>query len=121
MHEMSLVRSLLAQVREFATAHGGGTVRRVRVQVGPLSGVEPVQLASAWRQLCGPAALEEAQLEIEEVALEVRCQQCQGVFRPESFSFRCPACDSTQTEVVAGEGVILDNILLDELQQGVPQ
>ena len=48
MHEMSLARCLLAQVGHLVEAHGGGTVRSIRVQLGPLSGVEPLLLASAF-------------------------------------------------------------------------
>ena len=48
MHEMSLVRSLLAQADEIAAAEGG-TLKTVRVQLGPLSGVEGTLMLSAWR------------------------------------------------------------------------
>jgi hydrogenase nickel incorporation protein HypA/HybF len=118
MHEMSLVRSLLAQVRELAKAHGGAVVQRIRVQVGPLSGVEPLLLASAWEQLRGEAAMPQATLELEEVPLEARCRACDGVFQPVRFRFRCPLCGSSETDVVRGDGVVLHSIELDDAQEG---
>ena len=56
MHEMSLVRSLLAcRSGQVAAANGGGTMRTVRVQVGPLSGVEPALLVVGVRAICDMA------------------------------------------------------------------
>jgi hydrogenase nickel incorporation protein HypA/HybF len=75
-------------------------------------------LYSAWEHARDEAALEEAILEVEEVPLEAACRGCGDVFQPVRFSFRCPTCGSTQTDVVRGDGVILDSMVLDELQQG---
>jgi hydrogenase nickel incorporation protein HypA/HybF len=114
MHEMSLIRSLLAQVRELVKEHGGGIVRGIRVQVGPLSGVEPLLLASAWTHLRGAAALGEATLDVEQVPLEAVCRTCDNVFQPVRFCFRCPTCRGTETDVVRGDGVVLHSIVLDD-------
>ena len=123
MHEMSLIRSLLTQVRELAKEHGGGIVREIRVQVGPLSGVEPSLLASAWTHLRGAAELGEATLDVEQVLLEAACRTCDNVFHPVRFCFRCPKCGGTETDVVRGDGVVLygivlDDAVLDDAEQG---
>jgi hydrogenase nickel incorporation protein HypA/HybF len=118
MHEMSLVRSLLAQVEELVASNGGGTLRRVRVQVGPLSGVEPALMASAWDQLFSSEANGAATLEIEHVPLVARCRPCDRAFRPVRFRFRCPVCGGGETDVVSGDGVILHSIVLDDLEPG---
>ena len=49
MHEESLVRSLLEQVRRLVREHAAETVERIEVEVGPLSGVELDLLRSARR------------------------------------------------------------------------
>jgi len=118
MHEMSLVKSLIAQVDKLVASNGGGTLRRVRVQVGPLSGVEPALMKSAWEQWCAAAGRRGATLEIEQVPLVARCRTCNRAFHPVRFRFRCPACGGTQTETVSGDGVILHSIALDDAQQG---
>ena len=114
MHEMSLIRSLLTQVRELVHEHGAGIVRNVRVQVGPLSGVEPLLMASAWTGLRGTVALGEATLDVEQVPLEAACRTCDNVFQPVRFCFSCPKCGGTETEVVRGDGVVLHSIVLDD-------
>jgi hydrogenase nickel incorporation protein HypA/HybF len=118
MHEMSLVRSLMAQVEQLVTSNGGGTLRRARVQIGPLSGVEPALMASAWEQLCAAGGLAGATLEIEEVPLVARCRNCDLPFQPVRFRFRCPACGRAETEIVSGDGIILHSIALEDAQQG---
>jgi len=118
MHEMSLVRSLVAQIRPLIAANGGGTLRQVRVQVGPLSCVEPALLASAWDQSQDTGSLGLAVLEIEEVPLIARCRTCDAEFQPVQFRFHCPACGGTQTDAIWGDGVILHSIVLDDAEQG---
>ena len=99
-------------------AHGGGTVRSIRVQLGPLSGVEPLLLASAWERVRCDATLGEATLEVEEVPLEARCRTCHNEFQPVRFCFRCPRCGGTETDVVRGENVVLRSIVLDDAEEG---
>ena len=118
MHELSLVRSLMVQVGQIVAQNGGGVVRQVLVQIGPLSGVEGALMSSAWEQLCSRAALGEAMLEIEEVPLVALCRSCQTTFEPVRFCFFCPSCGGTQTETVSGDGVTLHSIVLDDADQG---
>jgi hydrogenase nickel incorporation protein HypA/HybF len=119
MHEFSLVRSLLQQVRQLAADHGGGAVRHVRLQLGPLSGFEPALLLSAWQQSRDDGGLSRAELEIESVPLEAVCQNCSGTFQPLQFRFVCPVCGSGDTNVVRGDGVVLESIVLEESQPSV--
>ena len=117
MHERSLARSILAQVAQIAVAEGGGLVREVRVQCGPLSGVEPELLASAFDALRAEAEMPITALFIENVPLAAVCKTCNNHFEPERFRFRCPHCGSEKAEVVAGEGVILESIVLEPVGQ----
>ena len=48
MHEASLARALLNQVAQIARDRQGQAVLEVIVQVGPLSGVEPLLLVEAF-------------------------------------------------------------------------
>ena len=114
MHELSLVRSLLAQVSQIASDHGGGGVREICVQCGPLSGVEPALMLSAFESLRDDANWLRTALRIEEVPLQATCEACRHTFEPERFRFACPRCGSAQTRATSGEGVILESITLEE-------
>ena len=118
MHEISLVQVLIEQVHELVASNGGGRVRYVRVELGPLSGVEPAIMASAWERLRNGAGLGDATLVIDEVPLVVLCRTCIRTFQSIRFSFHCPECRGIETETVSGEGVILHSIELDGIQEG---
>jgi hydrogenase nickel incorporation protein HypA/HybF len=112
MHELGIVRRLLSYVRELQAANGGGAVREIRVQLGPLSGVEAELLLSAFQQLRDRETLTETILTIESVTLEACCRACDHRFQPLQFRFHCPRCGSSETEITQGDGVILESISL---------
>jgi hydrogenase nickel incorporation protein HypA/HybF len=118
MHERSLVRALMTQVDALVASHGGGTPQSVRLELGPLSGVEPALVRSAWEQLRGPAGFERTTLEIDQVPLVARCRACGETFEPVRFCFRCPQCGGAETEAISGDGVVLHSIVIDDSPQG---
>lgn len=108
MHEVSLVRSLLEQVDRIVTSQGGRAAVEVRVEIGPLSGVEPLLVKEAFVQLAGNGTLI-----IDEVPLTARCDSCHTEFEVESFRFVCPRCDSRETCVVRGDAFRLMSVTVD--------
>ena len=116
MHEYSLVRSLLAQVREAASPHADEVVDEVVISIGLLAGVEPLLLASAFEFLSMNTAYCRTRLVIELSPLRLTCQSCGYEFETEQVDFVCPACASVRTRVIAGDGVILRRLVLREWQ-----
>jgi len=119
MHETSLVRSLIRQVWQLVAQHGGGQVSEVLLEVGPLSGVEPLLLQSAWREQVSEMEFATTVLSIDEVPLTVRCCGCDHEFESVKFNFRCPCCQGVDTHVIRGEGLLLQSITLDQPAAGV--
>jgi hydrogenase nickel incorporation protein HypA/HybF len=105
MHERSLVQSLLKQVDAIRRQHDAKHVSEVRVEVGPLSGVEPLLLAAAFEQLAG------AKLTIDEVALLAECQSCGREFELNDFDFHCPSCRGN-VRVTRGDEFLLVSVSL---------
>ena len=118
MHEASLIRTLIAQVAELLSPYSGATLRRIRIQVGPLSCVEPALLISAWEQHRESGVDPMATLEIDEVPLVARCHTCAADFEPVKFCFRCPRCGGSDTKAIAGDGVMLQSIEIEEASHG---
>jgi hydrogenase nickel incorporation protein HypA/HybF len=112
MHELGIVRRLLTQVRELQAANGSAAVREIRVQLGPLSGVEAELMLTAFQQLRDREALTETILTIESVPLKACCRACAHQFQPLQFRFQCPRCGASDTEITQGDGVILESISL---------
>ncbi len=112
MHEASLIVSLLKQVDELVTTHGGGRVRAVRVEVGPLAGVEPVLLNEAFLRLRASSSAAEAELIVDAVALTSRCRACQLEYQSDELRFVCPTCGGMNTELTGGDSFILHSFTL---------
>ena len=107
MHEQSLVRALLEQASDVCRQHGATAVTEIRVEVGPLSGVEPLLLTSAFEQLAPVSAA----LVIDQVALSARCLVCHHEFEISDFVFRCPTCDGN-VKIIRGDNIQLVSVSL---------
>ena len=118
MHEQSVIRALLEQVDAICKVHGARYVTEIRVEVGPLSGVEPLLLASAFEQRTPGGTAQGAQLLVDEVALLARCTSCEHEFEPSDFIFRCPRCGSN-VRVLRGDDIQLVSVSMptNELPQ----
>ncbi|MFO0808364.1 MAG: hydrogenase maturation nickel metallochaperone HypA [Gemmataceae bacterium] len=65
MHEMSLLRGLLAQIDELARKNGAGRVCVVRLKLGPLAHIEPDHLREHFVEAARGTVAEDAHLDIE--------------------------------------------------------
>ena len=115
MHEHSLVRTLLGQVDRLCKTHGGVSVLEVRVQIGPLSGVEPLLVASAFERLQDGTSAADAELVINEVPLEVQCPHCGQESEIRDFCFRCQRCGHDNVRIVRGDEFQLVSVKLDSI------
>ncbi len=112
MHEASLVRTLLAKVAAVCLEHQGDSVTEVCVELGPLSGVEPLLVQSAFEQLAPEHGMVTAKLVITEIPLEAKCRDCGAVFEIQKFRFRCEICESPSIQVVRGDEFRLLNVTI---------
>lgn len=111
MHELSLVKSLLAQVDRIRSDNGGLAVDGIHVEVGPLSGVEPVLLQTAFEQIAQEYGVAGARLVIDEVPLTARCKSC-GPVAVEPVRIRCPHCGNDDVQIVSGDEVRLNSVTI---------
>src|SRR6478736_553626 len=103
MHEHSLVCALLEQVDRLCADHGGNPVREVRVEIGPLSGVEPLLVISAFERLKQDTSAADAQLVIDNVPLVAVCCACGQESEIEDYCFHCAHCGHVEVRVVRGD------------------
>jgi len=111
MHEQSLVKNLLKHVDDIRRQHDAEHVTKVCVEVGPLSGVEPLLLAAAFEQLAPGGTAASATLVIDEVALLAQCESCDLEFEVGDFVFRCPTCRGN-VKVIRGDDFQLVSVSL---------
>lgn len=65
MHEMSLLRSLLAKIEGLARENGSRRVTVVRLKLGPLAHIEPDHLREHFVEAASGTLAEGARLDIE--------------------------------------------------------
>ena len=117
MHEASLVQALLAQSARILQEYGGRSVESIRVETGPLSGVEPLLIKSAFERMCDTTPCRGAILTIEEVPLSARCRRCRVEFEIEAFRFVCPSCEATSVQVTRGDEFRLVDVTIHEADE----
>jgi hydrogenase nickel incorporation protein HypA/HybF len=113
MHELSIVASLFEIVEEKAKEQQAVRVVRISLKVGQLAGVVPEFLQTAFDSYKRDTIAAEALLEITSVPLRVKCRKCQAVTEKDDFVFTCPACGSTELEVLEGTELLLDKLDLE--------
>ena len=113
MHEESLVRSLLRQVELIADEHRATEITEIEVEIGPLSGVEPLLVQSAFARVAASTACGSARLSIHQVELEALCESCGQQFEMQELQFRCPCCEANGIRIVRGDEFRLMNVTLE--------
>lgn len=110
MHELSIVISIVELASEVAE---GGAVRRVTIEIGKLSGVEPEAIAFCFLEVARGTPVEGAALDICEVDAAARCDVCGAEFPTPDMLSACP-CGSRQFQRLRGEELNIKSIEIEE-------
>ncbi len=103
MHEMALTESIVEITVEAAKKQGAEKVKRVFVDVGALSHVEPDALQFCFAAVSAGTIAEGAELEIDGVPGAGWCLDCgKTVALAERFG-ACPECGGAHVQMTAGD------------------
>jgi hydrogenase nickel incorporation protein HypA/HybF len=111
VHEYGLIQSLIDRVEAEAHKHGARAVRRLRVRLGELAGVDGALLSAAWETFRERTLCSGAPLELVPVPARWECARCHAPVQRGAI-LRCPACASP-ARLVEGDDLILERIELD--------
>lgn len=103
MHEMSICEGILQVMEEQAEQQNFSRVKRVWLEIGPLSGVELEALRFGFDVVTRNSLAEHAELEIIETPGEAWCLECSKTVPVRQRFDSCPECDSYQLQVTSGE------------------
>jgi len=94
MHEISLVQGLLRQLAELARQHNSRAISKVRVEIGPLSGIVIDSFQFGFEVLAAEEKLtSEALLEIVAPPIQYKCRSCGHVCLDQAGApDACPEC-----------------------------
>ena len=113
MHELSICQALLDQVAQLACERQAERVVSVTVRIGPLSGIEPRLLESAYPLASAGTLAAGSRLIVERSPLRVRCRECGAECEVSPSSLLCTACRGWRTEILSGDELLLASIELE--------
>jgi hydrogenase nickel incorporation protein HypA/HybF len=115
MHELGIAASVLQEAQQEAMRRPG-RLRKVKVRVGELSGVNPEALSFSFEVLARDARLEPLELEIESCARRQRCPACDQTFAVAGYDLTCPRCGAADTEFVSGDELELASLEMEDYE-----
>jgi hydrogenase nickel incorporation protein HypA/HybF len=116
MHELAVCQALLRQVLEVAENRYSRRVGRIKLCIGPLAGVEPALLKSAFPLVAAGTPCEGATIEIENVPVRVRCQICGSASQTRSNRLLCTDCGTWRVTLISGDEMFLASVELPDAQ-----
>lgn len=112
MHELSICQNIVTQVTDIAAQHNASGIALIRLQIGPLSGVETALLEHAFPMATAGSVAEDATLEIEAMPIRVQCKRCQTLSDASASCLICRQCGERQTTLVSGDEMLLASVEL---------
>lgn len=113
MHELSIVLNIIDIAESEAAKAGADAVKRIELDIGKLSTVEPMAFDFAWKQAVRNTMLEHAERVTNYVAGLGRCTECGTEFSMKELFDPCPACGSFLSEVIRGRELQVRSISID--------
>jgi hydrogenase nickel incorporation protein HypA/HybF len=114
MHELAIAQDILEIVRQSVPEGQEAAVRKVRIRVGMLSGVVADSLDFCFGVMLNDTKMNQASLAIERVPTVFRCRDCARTFQIRDSAFICPACKSTNLELISGKELEVVEIELED-------
>ncbi len=119
MHELSICQAALQQVLAVASSRNMKHVGRIRLRVGPLSGVEASLLLRAFPLIAAGTRCEAAIVEIEETPVIVHCKVCGSTSDALANRLLCAGCGAWQVALVSGDELMLASVEPAERQDAL--
>ncbi len=102
MHEVSLLESMLDLIEDNARDEAYSRVKRVCIEIGTLSCVEPDALRFAFNVVMQDTLAEDALLDILAIPGRAWCPLCRNTIAIDSLYDPCPNCQSFDLRVTQG-------------------
>jgi hydrogenase nickel incorporation protein HypA/HybF len=113
MHELSICQALMEEVARVAREQRARRIVSVTVRIGPLSGVEPALLESAYPLASAGTPAADSRLIIERAEVRVQCLECGAESQAQSTRLLCGSCGNWRVRVLSGEELLLARVELE--------
>lgn len=113
MHEMALASGVIDVIESARAQQAFTRVRRVVLEIGALSHVDPHALEFGFEATAKGTVAEGAALEIRTPAGTARCFDCESEVAIERRGDPCPNCGSHRLFVITGEDMTVKELEVD--------
>lgn len=113
MHELAVAQALVEQVDAVIDQHQASRAILIRVRIGPLAGVVPDLLATAFPLAAADSRMEHAELEFTHAPIRVHCQTCGAETEAAMNRLLCGACGDWHTRILSGDELLLESVELE--------
>lgn len=110
MHETSICQRVVEQLKQIAQAQSATAVTQVKIQLGPFSGITAEGFQHAFPFATTDTIASDAELIIETLPLRILCRQCNTEQETSPQQLVCPACDSTDIQLLNGDEIQIHSI-----------
>jgi hydrogenase nickel incorporation protein HypA/HybF len=121
VHELAVAQALVEQVENVISQHRATGATSVRVRIGPLAGVVPDLLATAFPLAAAGSRLQHAVLDLVDAPIRVRCQTCGAETEAAMNRLICGACGDWHTQVISGDDLLLESVELETAPTLTPE
>lgn len=113
MHELAVAQALVEQVDAVIDQHQASSATSIRVRIGPLAGVVPELLATAFPLAAAGSRMQHVELEFTHAPIQVRCQNCGSETEAAMNRLICGACGDWHTQIISGDELLLESVELE--------
>jgi len=113
MHEFAIAQSILERALAEAEKNEAKRICVLGVKLGKDSHITPDSLEFCLKAVAKGTIAEEAKIEIEPLALMLKCRQCGLTFSPQEEAHSCSNCGSANLELISGDEVFLESLVID--------
>lgn len=110
MHESSLAKQILTAVLDRASTAGVSHIRAVHGWVAETEHLSAESVAFHFGVQAQGTLAQGARLDLRLVHVPARCRSCGAEYAPEHHVLSCPACGSSDGEVLGRTGLGIDSI-----------
>ncbi|HCI55567.1 MAG TPA: hydrogenase maturation nickel metallochaperone HypA [Bacteroidales bacterium] len=110
MHELSIAENLSEIVIEVAEKEKLSKVTRVNVSFGKMVQIIPEFFEKAFRAAVSGTIANDAEINIEEVPVTIRCNNCNFEMTLDEYNFVCERCGSSDIDIVTGRELYVKSI-----------
>jgi len=112
MHELSIALSIVEIAEQEVKKNQASSVEKIDLEIGRLSGIEPVAMEFALEQAVIDTVLAKAVRNIVYIPGRAKCLECGREFKIETIFEECPGCQSYFKDFLSGKELRVKSLTL---------